>query len=59
MACAAEGMEASAEIRKPVGQAIVSVVQELRAVVWAGDTGWQMVNDAMAMMKSLRKEGRV
>ena len=47
---------ASAEIRKSGRQAVVSVVQELKAGVWAGDTVWQMVSDAVVMMRSLREE---
>ena len=47
---------ASAEIRKSGRQAVVSVVQELKAGVWAGDTVWQMASDAVVMMRSLREE---
>lgn len=46
---------ASAEIRKS-GQQAVSVVQELKAGVWAGDTVWQMASDAVVTMRSLRRK---
>lgn len=55
MACATEWMGTSVEIRKSLEQ----VVQELRAVVLAGDTSWQMVIDVMVMNKITREKGGV